>query len=258
MNFQCEKIRYRTYLAAKQYLEFLQKKGRDEQSVYFCEDCRSWHLTKWVSKERSIDLLTLNKEIQMKIVRHGNEESTNVLFLQAVCSFPHVIEPELNNLNDNMEYTIDILYPKDQDTSALDAAIKQAIDAKWGAKVPSFKYPFLKDGDKNIDKKTGEVRGGYEGMNYISAKAFEDRPPAVVDAAKKPLTSKSAIVGGDIVNVFVNVYGWGPKGGNYGINFELITVMLKDKTDKPFGGGISRKAATDAFSEYDTDDDMVI
>lgn len=261
MKCSTGKIRYADILKALSCLDQIQKKpGREEKNVYPCEECKGWHITKQLTKYQTIDILSkFQRRLTMKISQHN--DSTSLIFTQTVCSFPNVLVPKLNTLSGNMEYSIDLLIPKGEvDRTEFDKAIAQAKEDKFGANVPDFKYEFLKDGDKNIDKKTGEVRGGYEGVWYIGAKTQENDPPAAVNRMKENLTgqgSDNTIVGGDIVNCFVIAFGYS-RGGNSGISFDLKSVMLRDKADKPFGGGVSGKAATSAFDQYDPDDEMGI
>lgn len=204
----------------------------------------------------------------MRIVRH--KDTFSLIFVDAVASFPAVTVPKLNDMNPQNiynEYSLDILIPKtakDFDDEKVeyteaDGTVKlvpwknffdeMKLD-KWPDGAPAFRYEYIKDGDEKINKKTGEHYEGYEGHWYLTARADEDSAPMVIDLAKNELDRPDAIVGGDIVRVFVNCYCYG-KMGNNGISFGLHTVQLKEKADKPFGGGVSRKGAVDAFDAFD-------
>jgi hypothetical protein len=185
------------------------------------------------------------------------KDTTSLVLSDVMCSYPAVTAPKLNNLSGNMEYSVDLLIPKADkvDMAGFNKVISIVKEDKWGSGVPTFRYDFLKDGDMNIDKE-GEIRGGYVGVQYITAKSQEKDPPVVVDLMNKDLTG-GAIAGGDILNVFVRAYAY-DRAGNKGIGFQVVRVQLKRKADEPLGGGVSQGAAVDAFKEYATDDDMMI
>lgn len=195
-----------------------------------------------------------------KIVRYN--DTNNLVFAGFVASFPAVVNPKLNTADSDKEkhfyeYTIDILIPKDTDMKDFDMVVETAKSDKWGTKIPDFRYPYLKDGDKKFNK-DGEIYEGYNGCWYVTVKNDENSKPRVIDLAKNELTRPDAIVGGDVVNVFCNVYAYGPIAGNAGIGFGLNTVQLKEKSENPFGGGIGKKAASDFLDQFNDLDDFTV
>ena len=195
----------------------------------------------------------------MKIARYN--ETNNLRFIGAAVSFPAVVKPKLNTAdpkpeNHFYEYTVDILIPKDTDMTDLELVRKAVETDRWGDKVPEFRYQPLKDGDKKFTR-DGEPYEGYPGNWYLTAKSSEDNAPRVIDMAKNELDKPDAIVGGDIANIFVSVYAYGTAGNN-GIGFGLTAIQLREKAEIPFGGGVSKKAASDAFDEFNDLDDFSI
>ena len=195
----------------------------------------------------------------MQIKRYN--ETNNLRFIGAVASFPAVVKPKLNTAdpkpeNHFYEFTVDILIPKDTDMTDYETVKAQVEADRWGNKVPEFRYPALKDGDKKFTR-DGEPYEGYPGNWYITAKASADNQPRVIDMAKNIMERVDAIIGGDIVNVFVSVYAYGTAGNN-GIGYGLTAIQLREKTDKPFGGGVSKNKAADAFDEFNDLDDFSV
>ena len=183
-------------------------------------------------------------------------ETMSLIFADAVVSYPAVVNPKQNTLITTsvvMEYSVDILIPKDGvDTARMKAVMEAVKMDKWGNNVPDFKYQPVKDGDTKVDKLGDQVEG-YQNCWYITAKAQEASPPGVIDLNKEPLDSPDAIVGGDRCNVFVNCFAYS-KAGNSGVSWGLNTIQLKAKAASPFGGGISKGAAASAFDDVnDTD-----
>ena len=188
------------------------------------------------------------------------KDTTSLIFVNVVASYPSVIEPKLNTIDPDpkrhyYEYTIDLLFPKTLDLTEFHQVIKEVIADQWPKGKPEFRNPYLRDGDLKIDKHTGEIQNGYAGMYYVVVKAKEDSKPTVIDAAKNPLTRPDSVIGGDIVQVFANcaAYDWSV---NKGISFWLNTVKLIEKTSNPLGGGVTRDTAMAAMEAFD-DVDMV-
>jgi len=193
------------------------------------------------------------------IKRH--HDTNSLLIGNALASFPAVVKPRLNDVDKNnpfYEYSVDVLIPKlgkgsaRDDYPSLGAVMSDVETERWPGKVPDFRYQPIKDGDQKVTR-DGVPYEGYEGHWYLTAKASEDNPPSVVNLNKEILTVSDAIVGGDVVNLFVSCYAYG-KMGNNGIGWGLITIQLKEKCSTPFGGGVSKKVATDAFDQFNEDD----
>ena len=133
------------------------------------------------------------------IKQHG--DGTTLVISKAFASFPVLIKPKLNDLNDDMEFGVDVLFSKDTDMTEFEKVIAKVKFDKWGRDVPAFKYQFLKDGDAHTDKE-GNLREGYAGMWFITVKSKEDKPPVVIDLAGNDITREDGIVGGDVIDAF--------------------------------------------------------
>lgn len=195
---------------------------------------------------------------QSQVVRHENTFS--VIFANAIASFPHVIKPTMNTIDKDPskhyeEYTIDLLFPKSTDLSELEQVFEELKKDTWPDGAPAFRNTPIKDGDQKMNLKTGEVYEGYAGMWYITAKSDINNKPTVIDPAKQVMDRPDAIIGGDIVHGFVGVFTYNYPV-NKGISFGLNTIKLVEKTDAPFGGGISSKIAATAMDAFD-DADMI-
>lgn len=195
----------------------------------------------------------------MKNIIKRHEATNHLIFVGFKVSYPNVVETATNTANPDEpfeEYSADILIPKDTDMSEFEAVIEDVKQDRWDGDTPTFRYEFLKDGDQKFNKKTGEVYDGYGGHWYVTVKAKANDKPTVIDLAKNILERPDAIRGGDIVTTFAAVYAYG-RAGNNGIGFGLNTMRLDEKSDNPFGGGISSQQASMALDQY-TDDDLGI
>lgn len=195
----------------------------------------------------------------MKIIQF--KDTMNIILVNAVASFPNVVKPRLNTAdpkpeNHFLEYTIELLIPKDTDMTELNRVMDLAKTERWGEKIPQFRYAPIKDGDNKFNR-DGEPYDGYPGNWFIVAKADENRKPSVIDHENNDLTRSDAIVGGDIVNVFCSVYAYGVAGNN-GIGFGLNSIQLVRKAEQPLGGGVSREAAKAAFASVEGLDDFSV
>lgn len=179
---------------------------------------------------------------------------THVLALDLRTSYMSVFKAKLNEAdpkNPKYEFTTDIIIPPDVSTKELEDVIMDVANKKWPNGLPDFKHPVIKDGNKNKNK-DGSIKDGYEGNKYITVKSQEDKPPAVIDLAKKHITDHSEFQSGDFANTFINVWAYN-KPMNKGISLELVTIQKK-RDGVAFSGGISKKAAADAFDAFNEDD----
>jgi hypothetical protein len=167
--------------------------------------------------------------------------------VSGVVSYPNLFKAKRNNLNGKEEYSVDVLIDKTADLKSLDAAVKAAVEKKFGndaKKHPkNIKLP-VKDGD---DKGTPEYAGKY----YITCKADASKQKVVLcDNSLQPLQHESDIQGGDFVNVNLSLYAY-DANGNRGVSCGLLGVQLVRKTDKPFSGRPSK--AEDMFESFADD-----
>lgn len=167
--------------------------------------------------------------------------------IQGVVSYPNLFKAKRNNLNGKEEYSVDILIDKKADLTNVNAAIKAAVEKKFGndnKKHPKNLKLALKDGD---DKGTPEYAGKY----YITCKSDASKSKILLcDNTLQPLQHESDIQGGDVANVNVNFYAY-DANGNRGVSAGLQGVQLVRKTDKPFSGRAHR--AEDMFESFADD-----
>ncbi len=162
-------------------------------------------------------------------------------------SFPNVFKPKLNELSDKTEYSLDMIFDskeafkeeykgKKKQTVSLLKAVANAKADQWGAdktKWPEFKNKTFKNGDENVSKKDGEIRKGYEGKVYLTAKSDEKFPPKVVLANGEPADEK-AFYGGCYARAQVIARPY-EMGGNCGVRF-ILKQLIKVKDGERFGG----------------------
>ena len=157
-------------------------------------------------------------------------------------SFPAVFKPQAFE-GQEPKYEITMLFPKDTDLSALEAAAEEALAEKWPdeKKRPNkLTMPFVDGNDKEYD--------GY--ADHIAIKAKSKMKPGLVDRAKKPITDESEFYGGCYARASVAAYAY-DIAGNKGVAFALNNVQ-KLRDGEPFG---SRSNADSDFGDLPLDDD---
>jgi hypothetical protein len=83
----------------------------------------------------------------------------------------------------------------------------------------------LRDGNKNINSKTGEIYIGFEGKHYISAnRAKTQGPPLILDNKKDPQTGQPRILKDKLDDKW-------PQAGDY-VNAKVSFFSINGKNDK--------------------------
>lgn len=164
-------------------------------------------------------------------------------------SYPAVFQPKLNKLNNKMEYSVEALFPKSADLSAMKAAAKEAIVEVFGADPAQWpknlRTPFKDQKDKAyIDEVTGKTvqpAGTEVGAIFLNFKS--ERKPGAVDAQNHDIIDPSELYAGCIARaaVFAKAYN---KGGNCGVTFWLNHIQ-KVREGDPLG---SKTRPQDEFS----------
>lgn len=143
-------------------------------------------------------------------------------------------------------YSVTIVFPK-QSEAAKDflRAVKAEAEEFFNGKIPeTFKSP-LKDGDKNIDKKTGQIKEHFAGMYYIQS-AMKDNGinrPKVVDLGNQDIINPEEMYGGSQGRIAGTIMAYA-MGGGKGVSFWLNCVQ-KTKDGKRIGG--NRLSVEEAF-----------
>lgn len=169
-------------------------------------------------------------------------------------SYPKVFKPELNKLNNQMEFSVMALFKKGEDLSALKKAAQEALVEKFGqakvaelAKAGKLRTPFRDQKDKAYtDEATGKSvmpAGMEEGAIFITLRTKQR--PGVVDMSVKTIDAlnENEFYGGCFAKASVSVYAY-EKGTNYGVNFGLRNIQ-KTKDGDPLG---SRTRPQDDFA----------
>lgn len=171
--------------------------------------------------------------------RDGNKVITNRVRM----SFLNWFAPRKNDLNGKDEYSAELLIPKtDTDTiNNLKAAMKEAIVAKFGDKIPpNLKNP-LKDGDTATKADGSSLADYYKGHYFLRTKSNEK--PGVIGTDGQELREASQFVSGDYGQAAIVAFAYDTTA-NKGVSFYLQNLLFTDKGEA-FGGG--RASASDDF-----------
>jgi hypothetical protein len=185
--------------------------------------------------------LTLNRK---------NAMTTRVVTGKCRFVYCSVMSARKNEMNGKDEFSTQVLVPKsDTETvSALKAAAKEALTAKFGDKIPKNVRNPLRDGDTETKSDGTPLGKEYAGCYFFNTKSTNK--PGAVDANGQDLLGSNDIVSGDFGRVSLNAYAY-DQAGNKGVSFGLNNIMLVAKGE-PLGGarpsaaadfGVSKSAA---------------
>lgn len=174
--------------------------------------------------------------------------SDTVITPEFRANWAKVFEPEKNDLNGEMEYSVVALFPKDADLTVLKNACHQACVEKWGPDPQTWpanlKTPFRDQSEKPMkDKETRQVLKdengepvlpkGYEaGAKFINLKTKQK--PSVVDANVQPIIEPSEFYNGCYALASVRAYAY-EKKGNVGVSLGLNNIQ-KTRDGESLGG----------------------
>jgi hypothetical protein len=193
--------------------------------------------------------LTLNRK---------NAMTTRVVTGKCRFVYCSVMSARKNEMNGKDEFSTQVLVPKsDTETvSALKAAAKEALTAKFGDKIPKNVRNPLRDGDTETKSDGSPMGKEYAGCYFFNTKSTNK--PGAVDANGQDLLGSNDIVSGDFGRVSLNAYAY-DQAGNKGVSFGLNNIMLVAKGE-PLGGarpsaaadfGVSKSAAPVAAESDD-------
>jgi len=159
------------------------------------------------------------------------QDQQRILTPEFRVSYPHMFKPS-SIKGSAPKYSVTMLFPKNGDLKALQAAIKAAKVAQFGPNKeqwPNIESP-VTDGDnpKFADK------DGYKGHWAIKAISSEDQKPGLVDQNVQPILEQSKFYPGCYGRAYVFARVW-EFGGKYGVHFILDHVQ-KTRDGKSFGG----------------------
>lgn len=167
-------------------------------------------------------------------------------------SYMNVGKARLNSINDQVEFSVVCLIPKEDNEHCKDSAgvldsvkdvVKRQYTEMFGTKkADSWKNP-LKDGDAD---------GRNPGYWYFNTKCSEDRPPKLVNSQGIEVPSDSGWNSGDWIRVNVYATGFDRKGIK-GVTLLLNGVQFVSKGEPLGGGGCSFDPVEggDQGEEYD-------
>lgn len=166
-------------------------------------------------------------------------------------SYPKLFKPELNKLNNQMEYSVVALFKKGEDLSALKKAAQEALQEKFGARLADLiksgkiKTPFRDQGEKEYtDEATGQramPQGMEKGAIFFTLRS-KQKPGAIL-ADGKTEALESDLYAGCWARAAIAPMAY-EKGANVGVNFYLRHVQ-KYKDGDPMG---SRTKPQDDFA----------
>lgn len=170
--------------------------------------------------------------------------TTKVVTGKVRFSYLNWAAPKKNDLSGKMEYSTQLLVPKsDTETVAkCRAAIKAAIEKKWGGKPPANWRNPLRDGDTETKEDGSALGAEYKGHYFINIRS--DQKPGIVDASRQPILEADEFISGDYGRASMNAYAYDQKG-NKGVSFGWNNAQMLEKGE-PLSG---RARAEDDFDD---------
>lgn len=167
--------------------------------------------------------------------------TTRVTTGEVRTSYFSALQSRKNEMNGKDEYSTQILIPKTDTAtiSALKAAAKEALTAKFGDKVPKNVRNPLRDGDTETKNDGSPLGKEYAGHFFCNVKSTTK--PGAIDTHGNDLIGSDDIVSGDYVRVSLNAYAYS-QAGNNGVSFGLNNILLVRKGE-PLGGSKPSAAA---------------
>ncbi len=164
-------------------------------------------------------------------------------------SFPSVFKARRNEQNGKDEFSVQALFPKGTDLSAMKKMADAACVKKWGLKAaemvksPKFKNPFRDQGEKIKDGKLPE--GCEAGAIFMTFKSTNR--PTVVDQDVQEILEPAKFYAGCYARANVGAFAYETKG-NIGVSFGLNHVQFY-KDGPPLSG---RPTVESAFEPITT------
>jgi len=159
---------------------------------------------------------------------------TSIRTAKGRLSYPYLFSPNKDN-----KYSASLLFPKNADLSALEAAIESAAKETFGPdyakKYPKLKKPILRTADSPA---IGADPEAFPFFIRASTKAAADKPgPQVVDHDVAPVTDPREVYAGRWAILSIVVKGY-DRDGNKGVTCYLGNVQVLEHGDRLGGGAI--------------------
>lgn len=147
-----------------------------------------------------------------------------------------------NELSGKDEFSTEFLIPKSDTATiaSLKAAMKSALEKKFGAAFPKNLRNPLRDGDTETKQDGSPLGAEYKGHFFIRTKSNEQ--PGVVDETGQPIMAANDFVSGDYGRVSVTAYAYS-QAGNNGVAFWFNNAQKLEKGES-LGG---KASAADDF-----------
>lgn len=157
-------------------------------------------------------------------------------------SYLNWASPKKNELSGKDEFSTEFLIPKSDATTvaALKAAMKSALEKKFGQAFPKNLRNPLRDGDTETKQDGSPLGAEYQGHFFIRTKSNEQ--PGVVDENGQPIMAANDFVSGDYGRVSVTAYAYN-QAGNAGVAFWFNNAQRMEKGES-LGG---KASAADDF-----------
>jgi hypothetical protein len=166
-----------------------------------------------------------------------NRDLCRVLTPEFRVSYEHVWKAQALKPTDKPKYSVTMLFPKDTDLAGIKEVIRQAKIAEFGPDKEDWPEGLaspVSDGNKHVDKDTGEIKPGYKDTWVIKATSNEDQKPAVFGEDGQEMIDSKKFYSGCYARAQVLCRVW-EYMGKQGIHFILDGVQ-KTKDGDPFGG----------------------
>ena len=151
------------------------------------------------------------------------------------CGFVHIAQPRKNDLNDKMEYSLQLLIHKNSETASdIKEMIDKLLQERWGNNIPSTWVNPLRDAEGE-----GKKEAHYKDMYFMNVRSTE--APGIVGPDGLPIANPMEPRSGDYFRVSMGGFSYiKPKNG---ISFGLNNVQWLEKGETLTG----RKRAEDEF-----------
>ena len=152
-------------------------------------------------------------------------------------SYPTVFEPRLNKLSKKMEYSVQALFKKGEDLSALKEITREALENQFGQDPSTWpkglRSPYVDQGTKAKTVEGQQVLpDGYEdGAIMVNLKST--KKPGLVNEQAKPFMDQSEFYGGCYAIATVNAKAY-DVGDSRGVAIYLNNIQ-KVADGEPFG-----------------------
>jgi hypothetical protein len=167
--------------------------------------------------------------------------TTRVTTGEVRTSYFSALQARKNEMNGKDEFSTQILIPKTDTAtlSAMKAAAKEALAAKFGDKIPKNVRNPLRDGDTETKTDGSPLGREYAGHFFCNVKSTSK--PGAIDTHGNDLIGSDDIVSGDYIRASLNAYAYS-QAGNNGVSFGLNNILLVRKGE-PLGGAKPSAAA---------------